>query len=102
MHTGFTWLSTGSFAPRHLSRRFMQQQAAAPVQLSREQSLVADTFFALWTNTFPEQMPSDLIQIDVEGGKVGSNPGEGVDHTADIYANIVCKRPGVTISLGSY
>ncbi|GAA5878949.1 hypothetical protein JCM3774_000669 [Rhodotorula dairenensis] len=88
LHTGFTWLGTGSFAPRHLSRRFTQQQAAAPVLLSREQSLVADMFFSLWTNTYPEQMPNDLVPIDVEGGEVGWSRSDGVDQWAVVYSNI--------------
>ena len=89
LHTGFTWLGTGSFAPRHLSRRFLQQQQAAPVALSRTQALVADMFFSLWTNTYPEQMPNDLVPIDVEGGEVGWSRGEGVDQWAVVYGNIV-------------
>ncbi|BGP40383.1 hypothetical protein JCM10449v2_004345 [Rhodotorula kratochvilovae] len=88
LHTGFTWLGTGSFAPRHLSRRFMQQQSASPVPLSRTQSLVADMFFSLWTNSYPEQMPNDLVPIDVEGGEVGWSRGEGVDQWAVVYGNI--------------
>ncbi|GAA5833760.1 hypothetical protein JCM9279_001617 [Rhodotorula babjevae] len=88
LHAGFTWLGTGSFAPRHLSRRFMQQQQAAPVALSRAQSLVADMFLSLWTNTYPEQMPNDLVPIDVEGGEVGWSRGEGVDQWAVVYGNI--------------
>lgn len=88
LHTGFTWLGTGSFAPRHLSRRFTQQQAAAPVLLSRDQSLVADMFFSLWTNSYPEQMPDDLVPIDVEGGEVGWSRGDGVDQWAVVYGNI--------------
>ncbi|GAA5996752.1 uncharacterized protein JCM10292_003182 [Rhodotorula paludigena] len=86
LHTGFTWLGTGSFAPRHLSRRFMQQQAATPLALSRDQSLVADMFFSLWTNAYPEQMPNDLVPIDVEGGEVGWS--RGVDQWAVVYGNI--------------
>lgn len=89
LHTGFTWLGTGSFAPRHLSRRFTQQQAAAPVLLSRDQSLVADMFFSLWTNSYPEQMPNELVPIDVEGGEVGWSRGDGVDQWAVVYGNIV-------------
>lgn len=89
LHTGFTWLGTGSFAPRHLSRRFTQQQAAAPVLLSRDQALVADMFFSLWTNTYPEQMPNDLVPIDVEGGEVGWSRSDGVDQWAVVYSNIV-------------
>ncbi|GAA6028204.1 hypothetical protein JCM8097_006914 [Rhodosporidiobolus ruineniae] len=88
LHTGFTWLGTGSFAPRHLSSCFMQQQSASPVPLSRDQALVADMFFSLWTNTYPEQMPNDLVPIDVEGGEVGWSRGEGVDQWKVVYGNI--------------
>jgi len=73
----------------------MQQQQAAPVALSRAQSLVADMFFSLWTNTYPEQMPNDLVPIDVEGGEVGWSRGEGVDQWAVVYGNIV--RPSSSL-----
>ncbi|GAA6001447.1 hypothetical protein JCM10207_006671 [Rhodosporidiobolus poonsookiae] len=88
LHTGFTWLGTGSYAPRYLSSRFMQQQSATPLALSRDQSLVADMFFSLWTNSYPEQMPNDLVPIDVEGGEVGWSRGEGVDQWKVVYGNI--------------
>lgn len=94
LHTGFTWLGTGSFAPRHLSRRFMQQQAATPLALSRDQALVADMFFSLWTNAYPEQMPNDLVPIDVEGGEVGWS--RGVDQWAVVYGNIVGLSPSIS------
>ena len=56
LHTGFTWLGTGSFAPRIFSIRFLNQQSAAPVLLRQEQTLVSDMFFSLWTNSYPEQV----------------------------------------------
>ena len=56
LHTGFTWLGTGSFAPREFSIRFLNQQSAAPVLLRQEQTLVSDMFFSLWTNSYPEQV----------------------------------------------
>lgn len=55
LRTGFTWLGTGSFAPKSLSVRFLNQQSAAPVLLTKEQTLLSDMFFSLWTNTYPEQ-----------------------------------------------
>ncbi|GAA5828851.1 hypothetical protein JCM11251_005897 [Rhodosporidiobolus azoricus] len=88
LHTGFTWLGTGSFSPRHFSSRFMQQQSATPIPLDRDQSLVADMFFSLWTNSYPEQMPNDLVPIDVEGGEVGWSRGDGVDQWKVVYGNI--------------
>ncbi|GAA5875947.1 hypothetical protein JCM8547_008355 [Rhodosporidiobolus lusitaniae] len=88
LHTGFTWLGTGSYAPRALSARFMQQQAASPIPLDRDQALVADMFFSLWTNSYPEQMPNDLVPIDVEGGEVGWSRGAGVDQWKVVYGNI--------------
>lgn len=65
----------------------MQQQSASPILLSRDQSLVADIFFSLWTNSYPEQMPNELVPIDVEGGEVGWS--RGVDQWAVVYGNIV-------------
>ncbi|KAM0752996.1 hypothetical protein T439DRAFT_187316 [Meredithblackwellia eburnea MCA 4105] len=89
LHTGFTWLGTGSFAPRHLSARFLNQQSAAPELLKREQTLVSDMFFALWANSYPEQMPNDLVPIDVEGGEVGWSRGADVDQWSVVYGNIL-------------
>lgn len=89
LHTGFTWLGTGSFAPREFSIRFQSQQSAAPVLLRQEQILVSDMFFSLWTNSYPEQMSNNLVPIDVEGGEVGWSRGSGVDQWAVVYGNIV-------------
>ncbi|GAA5957495.1 hypothetical protein JCM10213_003904 [Rhodosporidiobolus nylandii] len=88
LHTGFTWLDTGSYAPRHLSSRFMQQQSASPIPLSREQALVADMFFSLWSNSYPEQMSNDLVPIDVDGGQSARSRRHGADERALLYANI--------------
>ncbi|SCV71957.1 BQ2448_4651 [Microbotryum intermedium] len=87
LHTGFTWIGCGSFAPKALSVRFLNQQSAAPSMLTRDQTLVSDMFFSLWTNTYPEQMPNDLVPIDVEGGEVGWSTG--VDQWAIVYGNVV-------------
>ncbi|KDE08916.1 hypothetical protein MVLG_01010 [Microbotryum lychnidis-dioicae p1A1 Lamole] len=87
LHTGFTWIGCGSFAPKALSVRFLNQQTAAPVMLTRDQTLVSDMFFSLWTNTYPEQMPNDLVPIDVEGGDVGWSTG--VDQWAIVYENVL-------------
>lgn len=46
-------------------------------------------FFSLWTNEYAEQMPNDLVPIDVEGGEVGWSRGEGVDQWSVVYGNIV-------------
>ncbi|ORY89310.1 hypothetical protein BCR35DRAFT_300439 [Leucosporidium creatinivorum] len=73
LHTGFTWLGTGSFSPRSFSTRFLQQQSAAPVGLTRDQSM--------W--------PNNLVPIDVEGGEVGWSRGANVDQWAVVYANIL-------------
>lgn len=89
LHTGFTWLGTGAFAPKSLSARFLNQQSAAPVGLTQDQALVGDMFFALWQNAHPEQMPNVLVPIDVEGGEVGWSRGEGVDQWKVVYANVV-------------
>ncbi|KAL8279221.1 hypothetical protein RQP46_008477 [Phenoliferia psychrophenolica] len=89
LHTAFTWLGTGAFAPRHLSMRFLNQQSAAPVLLERDQTLVSDMYFSLWTNSYPEQMPNDLVPIDVEGGEVGWSRGTGVDQWRVVYTNIL-------------
>ena len=84
----------------------MNQQSAAPVLLERDQTLVSDMFFSLWTNSYPEQvrsraiprvvacltaiqMPNDLVPIDVEGGEVGWSRGEGIDQWRVVYTNIV-------------
>ncbi|SCZ88605.1 BZ3500_MvSof-1268-A1-R1_Chr2-1g04519 [Microbotryum saponariae] len=87
LHTGFTWIGCGSFAPKALSVQFLNQQSAAPVMLTRDQTLVSDMFFSLWTNTYPEQMPNDLVPIDVEGGDVGWSTG--VDQWAIVYENVL-------------
>jgi len=89
LHTGFTWLGTGSFVPKSLSARFLNQQSAAPVGLSQAETLVSDMFFSLWTNTYPEQMPNSLVPIDVEGEEVGWSKSAGVDQWTVVYANIV-------------
>ncbi|BGP08273.1 hypothetical protein JCM10049v2_004120 [Rhodotorula toruloides] len=103
LHTGFTWLGTGSFAPRSLSTRFLTQQSVSPVPLSRGQSLTADMFFSLWANTYPEQMPNELVAVDVEGGEVGWSRGEGVDQWAVVYSNIrtALRTLSLTLSLST-
>ncbi|GAA6047356.1 hypothetical protein NBRC10513_003940 [Rhodotorula toruloides] len=103
LHTGFTWLGTGSFAPRSLSTRFLTQQSVSPIPLSRSQSLTADMFFSLWANTYPEQMPNELVGVDVEGGEVGWSRGEGVDQWAVVYSNIrtALRTLSLTLSLST-
>ncbi|GAA5975432.1 hypothetical protein JCM11641_004262 [Rhodosporidiobolus odoratus] len=67
LHAGFTSLGTGTYAPRHFSSRFVQQQAASSLHLSRRQrSLAGDAPFSIWSNSYQEQMPSDLVLIDVD------------------------------------
>ncbi|GEM09771.1 hypothetical protein Rt10032_c09g3788 [Rhodotorula toruloides] len=99
LHTGFTWLGTGSFAPRSLSTRFLTQQSVSPVPLSRGQSLTADMFFSTWANTYPEQMPNELVAVDVEGGEVGWSRGEGVDQWAVVYSNLRTALRTLTLTL---
>lgn len=65
-------------------------------------------YFSLWTNSYPEQvstlcrknnvgfalmsfeqMPNNLVPIDVEGGEVGWSRGADVDQWSVVYANVV-------------
>ena len=38
---------------------------------------------------FVQQMPNDLVPIDVDGAEVGWSRGAGVDQWAVVYGNIV-------------
>lgn len=98
MHTGFAWLGTGAFVPKVLSLRFLQQMSSLPTSLVSpsnsgplvpDQTSLCDMYFSIWTNTWPEQSPNELVPIDVEGAEVGWSRGKGVDQWATVYANIV-------------
>ncbi|KEI37569.1 uncharacterized protein L969DRAFT_52531 [Mixia osmundae IAM 14324] len=89
MTAGFIWLGTGSLAPRQLSQRFVDQMGTRPIQMDRDSVLLADMYFGLWTNTYPEQMSNPLEPIDVEGGEVGWSRGSEVDQWTVVYANIL-------------
>lgn len=108
MHTGFTWLGTGAFAPRALARRFLSQLSAVPspppttttdehkaavlTPLSKQALLDCDALFPLWANSYPEQMVAQLVQIDVENAP-SKWAGKGSDEQwATVYSNVV-RRP---------
>jgi len=100
LHTGFTWLGTGSFFPRRFSSNFLQQQSylsqlslvhpSLDLILHESETLVSDMFFSIWTNTYPEQWSVELVEIDVEGGEVGWSKTEGRDQWKIVYENLVC------------
>ncbi|GAA5822237.1 hypothetical protein JCM5353_001541 [Sporobolomyces roseus] len=99
LHTGFTWLGTGSFFPRRFSTNFLSQQSylsqlslshpTLDLTLSESETLVSDMFFSIWTNSYPEQWSTELVEIDVEGGEVGWSKSNGIDQWTVVYENLL-------------
>jgi len=57
--------------------------------LSEPETLVSDMFFSIWTNSYPEQWSTELVEIDVEGGEVGWSKSNGIDQWKVVYENLV-------------
>lgn len=67
LHSGFTWLRSALFH-RHLAHRFLSQLTTCPAGLPTRNMLAhSSLFFALWTNTYPDLLRTDLEWLDIEG-----------------------------------
>ena len=63
-------MGTGSFVPRELSIRFLAQLGSTEDLIPPQNVPICDMYFTLWLNTYSEQMSSELMPIDVDGGEV--------------------------------
>ncbi|KAH8923215.1 hypothetical protein BT69DRAFT_1350303 [Atractiella rhizophila] len=112
LDSSFTWLGTGSFSPRELSKRFLKQIDALEdpflfgarergrggreakenglgLAVAKEEKMVADMFFSIWTNDRVEQMSNDLTPVVLDDQKVGWSEGLGEDQWTIVYRNIL-------------
>ncbi|KAI9143800.1 hypothetical protein BKA69DRAFT_1122848 [Paraphysoderma sedebokerense] len=60
LHTGFTWIGTGSFISQTLVQAFLQHLGKLSKEIPREKYLNIDIFFSIFTNRYPFQLTSRL------------------------------------------
>ncbi|KAG0346809.1 hypothetical protein BG005_000520 [Podila minutissima] len=84
MHTGFSWLGTGSYIPQEKAQRLLTQRGNST--LSMDRSKVIDMYFSIWTNQYPYQLVNYLTELDQK--KEWSN--EEVDsHWSTVFINML-------------
>ncbi|KAG0333713.1 hypothetical protein BG004_000725 [Podila humilis] len=84
MHTGFSWMGTGSFIPRAKTQRLLEQAASG--NLAKDRTKVVDMYFSIWTNQYPYQLINGLTALDQKNGW----STEGVsDHWAIVFRNML-------------
>lgn len=67
LHASFAWLGAGSFIPKQLTQRFLDQ--LSHYTFEAEQLLYADMIFSLWTNDPPHKL--SVLLKPLFPGKVG-------------------------------
>lgn len=82
IHTGFAWMGCGSFVPKSMATRFLRQLGV--LNLGREELLLADMFFTIFSNQYPYQLSNPLTALDQRQGWSTS-----VDQWTIVYGNIV-------------
>ncbi|KAF9330782.1 hypothetical protein BG006_006292 [Podila minutissima] len=84
MHSGFSWMGTGSFLPRNKAQRLLEQAASG--NLAKDRTRVVDMYFSIWTNQYPYQLINGLTPLDQKNGW----STEGVsDHWAIVFRNML-------------
>ncbi|KAG2180100.1 hypothetical protein INT43_003888 [Umbelopsis isabellina] len=81
MHSGFTWLGCGSFAPRWKIQNFLAQLGSAG--LGKDRLRLADMYFSIWTNQYPWQLSNPLSPLDQNEGW-----SDSVDQWSIVYQNV--------------
>ncbi|GAB5587593.1 hypothetical protein Unana1_02493 [Umbelopsis nana] len=81
IHTGFTWLGCGAFAPRWKVQNFLAQLGSAG--LGKDRLRLADMYFSIWTNQYPWQLSNPLNPLDQKEGW-----SDAVDQWAIVYQNV--------------
>lgn len=87
MHSAFTWLGCGAFAPRWKVQNFLAQLGSAG--LGKDRLRLADMYFSIWTNQYPWQLSNPLNPLDQKEGW-----SDAVDQWAIVYQNVVSINAG--------
>lgn len=84
MHSGFSWMGTGSYIPREKAQRLLEQGGNS--NLAKDRLRVIDMYFSIWTNQYPYQLVNSLTPLDQSNGW----STEGVsDHWAIVFRNML-------------
>ncbi|KAG0211238.1 hypothetical protein BGX28_008305 [Mortierella sp. GBA30] len=84
MHTGFSWMGTGSYLPREKAQRLLEQGGNS--NLAKDRLRVIDMYFSIWTNQYPYQLVNYLTPLDQKNGW----STEGVnDHWSIVFRNML-------------
>ncbi|KAF9359798.1 hypothetical protein BGX34_008133 [Mortierella sp. NVP85] len=84
LHSGFSWLGTGSYVPREKAQRLMEQGGNS--NLAKDRLRVIDMYFSIWTNQYPYQLVNYLTPLDRKNG--WSTDGVS-DHWAIVFRNML-------------
>ncbi|KAG0049042.1 hypothetical protein BGZ83_006118 [Gryganskiella cystojenkinii] len=84
MHTGFSWMGTGSFLPREKAQRLLEQGGNS--NLAKDRIKVIDMYFSIWTNQYPYQLVNYLMPLDQKNG--WSTDGV-TDHWSIVFRNML-------------
>jgi hypothetical protein len=63
LHAQFSWLGAGSIVPRVMARKFLQQLGRMDFQFNRDNFLVCDMLFSLFSNDYPYKFMSQLVPM---------------------------------------
>jgi glycosyltransferase involved in cell wall biosynthesis len=63
IHTGFSWLGSGSLVSRKMATEFLERVLASA---NPDHLPIIDNYFSLWTNQYPVMMISDLKTGDLQ------------------------------------
>ncbi|KAF9915071.1 hypothetical protein BX616_006963 [Lobosporangium transversale] len=84
MHTGFSWMGTGSYVPREKAKQLLEQGGNS--NLAKDRLKVIDMYFSIWTNQYPYQLVNYLTPLDQKNG--WSTDG-ATDHWAIVFRNML-------------
>ncbi|KAG0265655.1 hypothetical protein BG011_004254 [Mortierella polycephala] len=84
MHTGFSWMGTGSYLPREKAQRLLEQGGNS--NLAKDRLRVIDMYFSIWTNQYPYQLVNYLTPLDQKNG--WSTDGVN-DHWSIVFRNML-------------
>jgi len=94
LHSGFSWLGTGSYVPREKAQRLMEQGGNS--NLAKDRLRVIDMYFSIWTNQYPYQLVNYLTPLDRKNG--WSTDGVS-DHWAIVFRNMVLQDPSYHLAI---
>ncbi|KAG0304610.1 hypothetical protein BGZ98_005284 [Dissophora globulifera] len=84
MHSGFSWMGTGSYLPREKAQRLLEQGGNS--NLAKDRLRVIDMYFSIWTNQYPYQLVNYLTPLDQANG--WSTDGVS-DHWTIVFRNML-------------